>query len=52
MVGRELRLDAKSYEIIGVLPKEIEALYPHVGVLSLIQGVGRARNTQPPFSWT
>ena len=32
IVGRELGLDAKSYEIIGVLPKEIEALYPHVEV--------------------
>ncbi|PYT75093.1 MAG: hypothetical protein DMG39_00880 [Acidobacteria bacterium] len=32
VVSRELRLDAKSYEIIGVLPKEIEALYPHVEI--------------------
>jgi hypothetical protein len=28
MVGRELRLDAKSYEIIGVLPTELKLCIP------------------------
>jgi hypothetical protein len=28
IIGRELRLNAKHYEIIGVLPNEIEALIP------------------------
>lgn len=32
IIGRELRLDAKKYEIIGALPKKIEALYPNVKV--------------------
>src|SRR5438046_4322107 len=32
IVGRQLRLDAESYEIIGVVSKEIDDLYPQVEV--------------------
>jgi len=32
VVGRDLHLDAENYQIVGVLPEEIEALYPHVEI--------------------
>jgi putative ABC transport system permease protein len=32
VIGRELHLDANAYEIIGVLPARLDALYPNVEV--------------------
>ena len=49
IVGRELRLDAKSYEIIGVLPKEIEALYPHVDVW--VPAAFDPESLSPKYRW-
>jgi len=49
VVGRELRLDAKSYEIIGVLPKEIETLYPHVEVW--VPAVFSPDSLLPKYRW-
>ena len=49
VVGRELRLDAKSYEIIGVLPKEIEALYPHVDVW--VPAAFDPESLSPKYRW-
>jgi len=49
VVGRELRLDAKSYEIIGVLPKEIEGLYPHVEIW--VPAVFDAEALSPKYRW-
>ena len=49
IVGRELRLDTKSYEIIGVLPKEIEALYPHVEVW--VPAAFSPESLSPKYRW-
>jgi len=49
VVGRELRLEAKSYEIIGVLPKEIEGLYPHVEIW--VPAVFDAEELSPKYRW-
>jgi putative ABC transport system permease protein len=49
IVGRELRLDAKSYEIIGVLPKEIEAFYPHVEVW--VPAAFSPESLSPEYRW-
>lgn len=49
IVGRELRFDAKSYEIIGVLPKEIEALYPHVEVW--VPAAFSPESLSPEYRW-
>ena len=49
VVGKQLRLDAKSYEIIGVLPKEIEGLYPHVEVW--VPAVFDAEALSPKYRW-
>ena len=49
VLGRELRLDAKSYEIIGVLPKEIEGLYPHVEIW--VPAVFDAEALSPKYRW-
>ncbi len=49
VVGRELRLDTKSYEIIGVLPKKIEALYPHVEVW--VPAAFSPESLSPKYRW-
>ena len=49
IVGRALRLDAKSYEIIGVLPKEIEAFYPHVEVW--VPAAFSPESLSPEYRW-
>ena len=49
IVGRELRLDAKSYGIIGVLPKGIEALYPHVEVW--VPAAFSPESLSPKYRW-
>jgi len=49
VVGRELRLDAKNYEIIGVLPKEIESLYPNVEIW--VPAVFDAEALSPKYRW-
>lgn len=49
IVGRELRLDAKSYEIIGVLPKEIETFYPHVEVW--VPATFSPESLSPKYRW-
>ena len=48
-VGRQLRLDTKSYEIIGVLPREIEALYPHVEVW--VPAAFDTESLNPKYRW-
>src|SRR5438094_1576000 len=49
VVGRQLRLDTNSYEIIGVLPKEIETLYPHVEVW--VPVAFDAESLNPKYRW-
>ena len=49
VVGRQLRLDTNSYEIIGVLPKEIETLYPHVEVW--VPAAFDAESLNPKYRW-
>jgi putative ABC transport system permease protein len=49
VVGRELRLDAKNYEIVGVLPAEIEALYPHTDVW--IPAAFDPESSSPKYRW-
>src|SRR6266513_2288560 len=49
VVGRQLRLDTNSYEIIGVLRKEIETLYPHVEVW--VPAAFEAESLNPKYRW-
>ena len=49
VVGRQLRLNTNSYEIIGVLPKEIETLYPHVEVW--VPTAFDAESLNPKYRW-
>jgi putative ABC transport system permease protein len=49
VVGRQLRLDTNSYEIIGVLPKDIETLYPHVEVW--VPAAFDAESLNPKYRW-
>ena len=49
IVGTELRLDAKSYEVIGVLPREIAAVYPHVEVW--VPAAFSPESLSPKYRW-
>jgi len=49
IVGRQLRLDAESYEIIGVLPKEIDGLYPQVEVW--VPAAFSPESLSPKYRW-
>jgi putative ABC transport system permease protein len=49
VVGRELHLDTKNYEIIGVLPEKIGALYPKVEIW--VPAVFDPESLSPKYRW-
>jgi Acidobacterial duplicated orphan permease len=49
IVGRELRLEANDYEIVGVLPREIETLYPHIEVW--VPAAFDPESLSPKYRW-
>lgn len=49
VVGRDLHLDADNYQIIGVLPQKIEALYPKVEIW--IPAVFDPESLSPKYRW-
>jgi len=49
VIGRELHLDANAYEIIGVLPAKLDALYPNVEVW--IPAAFSADSLSPKYRW-
>lgn len=49
VIGRNLHLDADSYEIIGVLPEKIEGLYPKVEIW--LPAVFDPESLSPKYRW-
>ncbi len=49
VIGRKLRLDANAYEIVGVLPAKLDALYPNVEVW--IPAAFSAESLSPKYRW-
>ena len=49
VVGRDLRLDADNYQIIGVLPEKIQALYPNVEIW--VPAVFTPESLSPEYRW-
>lgn len=49
VIGRELHLDANAYEIIGVLPAKLDALYPNVEVW--IPAAFSQESLSPKYRW-
>lgn len=49
VIGRDLHLDADSYQIIGVLPEKIEALYPKVAIW--VPAVFDPESLSPKYRW-
>ncbi len=49
VVGRDLNLDAENYEIVGVLPEEIETLYPHVEIW--VPAIFTPESLSPKYRW-
>ncbi|HEV2194140.1 MAG TPA: ABC transporter permease [Candidatus Acidoferrum sp.] len=49
VIGRDLHLDADSYEIIGVLPEKIQALYPKVEIW--VPAVFDPESLSPKYRW-
>ncbi len=49
VVGRDLHLDAENYQIVGVLPEEIEALYPHVEIW--VPAIFTPESLSPRYRW-
>lgn len=49
VVGRDLHLDADSYQIIGVLPEKIQALYPKVEIW--VPAVFDPESLSPKYRW-
>src|SRR5882762_7778177 len=49
VVGRDLPLDAENYQIVGVLPEEIEALYPHVEIW--VPAIFTPELLSPKYRW-
>lgn len=49
VIGRDLHLDADSYQIIGVLPEKIEALYPNVEVW--VPAAFDPESLSPKYRW-
>ena len=48
-VGKDLHLDADNYQIIGVLPEKIEALYPKVEIW--VPAVFTPESLSPKYRW-
>jgi predicted permease len=48
-VGKDLHLDADNYQIIGVLPDKIEALYPKVEIW--VPAVFTPESLSPQYRW-